>query len=118
MNGDSIAINAAAPALTNALGARDEVIVGFRAVKSVNRAELPEKTATEKHGARIDANRVLLHRDGSTRDLPVIKIEDQTPGASGVGPAVIEEDFWTCKVDSGWSFEFTANGDVLFKKIK
>ena len=118
VNGEDIALNAAAPVLTNAIGASDEVIAGFRAVKSVNRAELPEKTAVEKHDARIDANRVLLNPDGSTQDLPVIKVEDQTPGASGIGPAVIEEDFWTCKVDSGWSFEFTANGDVLFNKIK
>jgi N-methylhydantoinase A/oxoprolinase/acetone carboxylase beta subunit len=118
VNGEDIAISATSPVLTDACGANDEVILGFRAVKSVNRAELPEKTAVKKHDARINTNRVLLNPDGSTQDLPVIKVEDQTPGASGIGSAVIEEDFWTCKVDTGWSFEFTVNGDVLFKKIK
>ena len=118
INGEEISIDANAPALSADIGANDEVIAGFRAVKSVNRAELPEKIDLEKHDARIDSHRVLLNADGSTQDLPLIKTEDQTPGASGVGPAVIEEEFWTCKVDNGWSFEFTVNGDVLFNKIK
>jgi N-methylhydantoinase A/oxoprolinase/acetone carboxylase beta subunit len=118
VNGEESCIEALGSVLPDAVTTADEVIVGLRAVKAVNRAELPEKSAAEKHDARIDANRVLVNPDGSTQDLPVIKVEDQTPGASGIGPAVIEEDFWTCKVDTGWSFEFTANGDVLFNKIK
>ena len=118
VNGEELCIEASGSVLPDAVTTADEVIVGLRAVKAVNRAELPEKSAAEKHDARIDANRVLLNPDGSTQDLPVIKVEDQTPGASGIGPAVIEEDFWTCKVDTGWSFEFTANDDVLFNKIK
>ena len=87
-------------------------------MKAVNRAELPEKREIEQHEARVDSHRVLLNADSSTQDLPVIKVENQTPGACGIGPAVIEEDFWTCKVLPGWSYEFTVNGDVLFNKIK
>lgn len=118
INGEEVTIDPSAPVLSVAVDANDEVIAGIRAVKSVNRAELPEKVEFEKHPARIDSNRQLINADGSTQDLPVIKIEDQTPGASGVGPAVIEEDFWTCKVEAGWGYEVTANGDVLFKKNK
>jgi len=118
VNGEEIVIDAAAPAMPATLGADDEVIAGFRAVKAVNRAELPEKREIEQHDARVDSNRVLLNADGSTQDLPVIKVENQTAGARGVGPAVIEEDFWTCKVSPGWSYQFTVNGDVLFNKIK
>jgi N-methylhydantoinase A len=118
VNGEEFVIDAAAPTLPDALEAADEVIAGLRAVKAVNRAELPEQIELEQHDARVDANRVLLNADGSTQDLPVIKVENQSPGASGVGPAVIEEDFWTCKVLPGWSYQFTVNGDVLFNKIK
>lgn len=116
VNGEEMPMDVTVPVLSDAIGANDEVIVGLRAVKAVNRAELPEKVEVEKHDARIDSHRVLMNTDGSTQDLPLIKTEDQTPGASGVGPAVIEEEFWTCKVEAGWSYEFTVNGDVLFKK--
>jgi N-methylhydantoinase A/oxoprolinase/acetone carboxylase beta subunit len=118
VNGDQAVIDAATPALPATVGAADEVIAGFRAVKAVDRAELPEKREIEQHEARVDSHRVLLNADGSSQDLPVIKVENQTPGACGVGPAVIEEDFWTCKVLPGWSYQFTVNGDVLFNKIK
>jgi N-methylhydantoinase A len=116
LNGKELAMDSKAPDLPAGIGTSDEVIVGFRAVKTVNRAKLPEKVQLPQHKARVDANRMLVNADGSTQDLPVIKVENQVPGASGVGPAVIEEDFWTCKVLPGWAYEFTVNGDVLFQK--
>jgi N-methylhydantoinase A/oxoprolinase/acetone carboxylase beta subunit len=118
VSGAELVIDANTPALPADVGAAAQVIAGFRAVKAVNRAELPEKREIEQHDARVDSNRVLLNADGSTQDLPVIKVENQTAGACGVGPAVIEEDFWTCKVLPGWSYQFTVNGDLLFNKIK
>jgi N-methylhydantoinase A len=117
INGKESQLNVNDPQL-NDVANTDEVIVGFRAVKSVNRAELPKKVETDKHPARIDANRILVNADGSTQNLPVIKVENQKPGAQGVGPAVIEEAFWTCKVEADWAYEFTVNGDVLFNKQK
>jgi N-methylhydantoinase A/oxoprolinase/acetone carboxylase beta subunit len=118
INGEKAPMDVGMPRLSGAvaIGAEDEVIAGLRAIKAVNRAQLPEKSDVETQGARVDASRVLVNADGSTHDLPVIKVEHQVPGVRGVGPAVIEEDFWTCKVESDWSFEFTGNGDVLFRK--
>jgi N-methylhydantoinase A/oxoprolinase/acetone carboxylase beta subunit len=116
VNNDIQPLDAAAPTLHTTVGDSDEVIIGLRAVKSVNRAELPAMAEVESHEPRIDSLRVLLNADGSTQDLPIIKVENQQPGARGFGPAVIEEAFWTCKVLPGWSYEFTVNGDVLFKK--
>ncbi|MAZ87389.1 MAG: hydantoinase [Cellvibrionaceae bacterium] len=117
VNGEQTPVDPFAPRLAPSVGANDEVIVGFRAVKAVNRAELPKMREVENHEARIDSHRLLVNADSTTQDLPVIKVEDQTAGASGVGPAVIEEDFWTCKVEAGWSYKFTINGDVLLNKI-
>lgn len=115
-SGEQIDIDASAPLLPESVGSNDEVIVGFRAVKSVNRAELPEKVEVEVHDVRVADNRMLVNADGSTQQMPVIRVDDQKPGASGCGPAVIEEDFWTCKVEAGWDYKFTVNGDVLFQK--
>ena len=116
VNGEHQPMLANAKALSVEVCASDEVIAGLRAVKTVNRAELPTMIEPDKHDARVDVNRQLLNPDGSIHDLAVIKVEDQSPGATGVGPAVIEEGFWTCKVEADWRYEFTVNGDVLFKK--
>lgn len=115
---DTVPLDAADPQFDGAIGARVEVIAGLRAIKAVKRAELPAKTKIDSHDARVGAERVLSNADGTTQTIPVISVEDQTPGASGVGPVVIEESYWTCKVLPGWSFQFTVNGDVLFERIK
>jgi N-methylhydantoinase A len=38
------------------------------------------------------------------------------PGDYGVGPAVIEEEFFTCQLRKGWSFIVTDLGDVRLAK--
>ena len=118
INDETLPVDVDAAVLPGSVDPGDEVILGLRAVKAVNRAELPHKTQPESHPGRVDCQRKLLNADGSTQDMPIYRVEDQSPGAAGVGPAVIEQDFWTCKVLPGWSFEFTCNGDVLFNRIK
>jgi N-methylhydantoinase A/oxoprolinase/acetone carboxylase beta subunit len=118
INGKEVLTNPVKPVFAEDVSDGDEIIAGLRAVKEVDRARLPDELSSEKHEGRIAAMRTLSNADGSTADMPIYRVEDQTPGASGCGPAVIEEDFWTCKVLPGWSFEFTANGDVLLSKQK
>ena len=116
VNGEQRVIDPDAPTLADKLDSDSEIFVGVRAVKAVNRAELPARTKPGLRNLRVDTTRQLIGADGSTQRLPVVNVEDQIPGASGCGPAVIEESFWTCKVEAGWHFEFTTNGDVLFQK--
>lgn len=58
--------------------------------------------------------RVLLGE--SWVEVPLYRAEDQPPGASAAGPAVLEEAFYTCRVDSGWQFEVNLAGDVLLTR--
>ena len=37
-------------------------------------------------------------------------------GAEAINPAVLEEAFYTCRIDAGWRFEFNASGDILLSK--
>ena len=36
--------------------------------------------------------------------------------ARASGPAVLEEAFFTCRVDAGWRFEINDAGDILLSK--
>ena len=60
--------------------------------------------------------RVLTTGSKSARDLPLYRVEDQKPGASAAGPAVLEEAFFTCRVDAGWTFTINQAGDILLQR--
>lgn len=53
---------------------------------------------------------------GERRPVPLYRVEAQPAGASGQGPAVLEADFFTCRVEPGWQFEFNAGGDILLQR--
>ena len=65
--------------------------------------------------AKADGERTL-HIDGQATAVPVYRIAEQAAGASATGPAVLEEDFFTCRLDAGWQFEINAAGDMLLRK--
>ena len=61
------------------------------------------------------ARSVVIQGDRQT--LPLFRVEDQTAGASAVGPAVLEEAFFTCRIDPGWSFAVNDGGDILLSRL-
>ena len=65
--------------------------------------------------ARSDAHRRVIV-DNQAADLPLYRVEDQPSGARAAGPAVLEEAFFTCRIDAGWSFEVSDAGDVLLTR--
>lgn len=53
---------------------------------------------------------------GERREIPLYRVEQQAAGAQGSGPAVLEADFFTCRVEPDWQFEFNAGGDILLRR--
>lgn len=64
------------------------------------------------HGTR----EVLL--DGKRQALPLVRVEDQPQGAgvSLQGPAVLEEAYFTGRVDPGWTLYINAAGDIFLTR--
>ncbi len=116
VNGDRVDIDIADPVLPENVEAGDEVAVSVRSVRAVAHATLPEENDSEECEPRITGVREIATTDGRTTQFYVIDVDEQPAGAVGQGPVVIEEKFWTCKVDGGWSYRFTANGDVLLTR--
>ncbi|HEY9544365.1 MAG TPA: hydantoinase/oxoprolinase family protein, partial [Solimonas sp.] len=69
-----------------------------------------------KHSAAKASGKRQILIDGKAQDVPLYRAEAQSPGASAAGPAVLEEAFYTCRIDAGWRFEFNASGDILLTK--
>jgi N-methylhydantoinase A/oxoprolinase/acetone carboxylase beta subunit len=70
-------------------------------------------------GAKVNAasagTRSVLNGTGVC-ELPLYRAEAQKAGASAAGPAVLEEAYFTCRIDSGWRFDVNNAGDILLSK--
>ncbi|MBP8255764.1 MAG: hydantoinase/oxoprolinase family protein [Opitutaceae bacterium] len=49
-------------------------------------------------------------------EAPLYCVEDLPAGASASGPAVLEEAFFTCRIDAGWRFEINEARDILLTR--
>jgi N-methylhydantoinase A len=46
-------------------------------------------------------------------DVLVFELDNQTPGASAAGPAIVEGPYFTARVPHGWVFDVTVAGDLM-----
>lgn len=60
--------------------------------------------------------RSIFGEDKNWHDLAVYDVNTFMPGDYGEGPAVIEEEFFTCQLRKGWSFVVTDIGDLCLTK--
>lgn len=70
----------------------------------------------EGGAAKADGVRNVLTRGQGRIDVPVYKLSQLSPGDHAAGPAILEEDYFTCRVLDGWSFVISDAGDILLKR--
>lgn len=105
-----------APELPDAFKKIDPVELELSAVKSM-KTESQQRARFESLGTAVaDGKRTLLTKGQGRVEVPVYKLESLEAGDSGTGPAIIEEDFFTCRVLDGWSFVISDAGDILLTR--
>lgn len=105
-----------APAAPRAWAAFDAVELELSAVKELRgggagRASFAPLAKAVAHGQRS-----LLGQGGGRVEVPVYQLDQLNRGDHGSGPAIIEEDFFTCRVLDGWNFVISDAGDILLNK--
>jgi N-methylhydantoinase A len=92
------------------------VELGLRAVKPL-RAEVSKtaRFAESQAASAIDTRKVLTRGKGRI-DIPVYRLAELAPGDHATGPAILEEDFFTCHVLDGWSFVISDAGDIMLNR--
>jgi len=94
----------------------EHIEVDLKAVK-VLRTERENQVACKKgEKASLNSNRTLLTKGKGLVEVPVYNLNRMKPGNHGAGPAIIEEDFFTCRVLDGWDFVISDAGDILLNK--
>lgn len=103
-------------ALPKDLAKADAVTLELVATKRLRQDD--EKSIKIKKGkaATSSATRNVIGADLKFKDVPVYSVNDMAPGAHAAGPAIIEEDYFTCLVREGWDFVVTDAGDICLTK--
>lgn len=57
----------------------------------------------------------ILQPSGRVLEVPVYRFEELEPGAVGRGPALVEDELFTCRVAEGWNFRVNENKDLFLR---
>jgi len=100
--------------LLNATESRATLVL--RASKSVPRARLTGAFGERRPDINLsNAGRRILC-DGQWLDFPLLRLEEHSGGFVGEGPVVLEESYFTARIDAGWRIECNLTGDLLLSR--
>ncbi|SBW22950.1 hydantoinase/oxoprolinase [Candidatus Protofrankia californiensis] len=105
--------------LPTELPATAQLRVALAVSKAIPRPVLSgrfQTSAKAKSSAAITNGTRTVLREGEFQALPVYQIEKQPSGASAAGPAVLEDAYFTGRIDPGWRFEINDGGDILLSR--
>lgn len=66
--------------------------------------------------AMAAGTRNILTRGRGRIDVPVYRMAELKAGDHAVGPAIVEEDYFTCRVLEGWTFVISDAGDIMLNR--
>ncbi|MDB5986226.1 MAG: hydantoinase [Nevskia sp.] len=87
--------------------AADNPRVQVRATKRI-----PHFSMKPLDGAKATAAKTSRKRGA----LQLYRLEDMKAGEHGAGPAIIEEEYFTCQVPQGWRFNINENHDIVLQR--
>ncbi|MBL6749858.1 MAG: hydantoinase/oxoprolinase family protein [Nevskia sp.] len=89
--------------------------LALNAVKPIAHTSLSGRFGQTQVAAQAAGTRRTMV-DGQWREVPLYRAEEQAGGAAAQGPAVLEEAFFTCRVERGWRLEINQAGDILLTR--
>jgi len=92
-----------------------QVAMVLRATRVIARASLSGRFGAQGKAA-VAAGTRRVTAGGKAAELPLYRVEEQAGGAQAQGPCVLEEAFFTCRIDAGWRFEINESGDILLSR--
>tara|TARA_R110000850_G_scaffold270071_1_gene402821 strand:- start:5412 stop:7355 length:1944 start_codon:yes stop_codon:yes gene_type:complete len=94
-----------------------DVRVQLRATRAIPHFALKQNDTKGGKSASTKQKRSVRLLEGKTlapaKALPLYLHSELVPGNSGSGPAVVEEEYFTCVVPDGWSFSVNENYDLV-----
>ncbi|MEZ0150760.1 MAG: hydantoinase/oxoprolinase family protein [Candidatus Reddybacter sp.] len=98
------------------LASRKDLSLGLSVVKKIKHFSFAPVGDEKQSDAVSAGTRNIMVSPGNWQEVPVYRLEDQVPGATAQGPAIIEEEYFTGKINENWQFHISSNRDVLIEK--
>ncbi|NQV20585.1 MAG: hydantoinase/oxoprolinase family protein [Rhodospirillales bacterium] len=102
--------------LPKGLKGATDVRIGMEVVRPIAHFPLKKTGKLPNRKTKPGGKRRGLQAGGSFAEHPLYRLEDLKPGDTGVGPALIEESYFTCRVLDGWSFKINENTDIIMNR--
>ncbi len=93
-------------------GGKREVLV-LRVSRSLPHPDIQGGSPELKSAAVSAGTRAVRTSATVVEVLPVYLLDQQAPGATGAGPAIVEGQFFTARVPAGWELEISNSGDLF-----
>ena len=104
------------PTFPAEIGKSSLVEVELAAIKRLREARSSAATAVQRGGAQSAGTRNVLFRGRGRIDVPVYRLAQLQAGDHATGPAIVEEDYFTCRVLEGWTFVISDAGDIMLNR--
>ncbi|WP_238119799.1 MULTISPECIES: hydantoinase/oxoprolinase family protein [unclassified Xanthobacter] len=104
------------PVVPAAFAAARSLDLELKAVKALRSAAETAASFARKAPATAHGKRNVLVREQGRMDVPVYRLADLAAGDFAAGPAILEEDYFTCRVPQGWQFVISDAGDILLSR--
>jgi len=86
------------------------------ATKSLRHGENSQVAVRRKTRAEAAARRSVLVAGQGRSDLPVYRLNGMAAGDYAQGPAILEEDYFTALIPTGWTLTVSDAGDVILDR--
>ena len=87
----------------------------LKVIKPIARAQLAGTFGGQRKSAHAQGKRRTLS-GGEWGELPLYRVEEQREAVQAQGPCVLEESFFTSRIEPGWRFEINESGDILLSR--
>lgn len=86
--------------------------------EKVLKSEGEDRASVEAAGkaAAVAGTRRVIEEGRGALDLPLYAIAALNPGDGASGPAILEDDYFTCRIPAGWSFTISELGDAFITR--
>lgn len=89
----------------------DEVRVHLTIERPIEHFTLNKEKSVKEIAPTGTSYRDIIQKGG--KDVPIFQFTDMKPGTTGIGPALIEDEYFTTRILEGWNFKINYNKDIL-----
>lgn len=101
--------------LPEGVKAGDRPRVQLRATKQIPHFSLKPLDSGAKGAAKPSGKRTAYSAKGKI-EMPLYQLEKLAVGNAAEGPAIIDEEYFTCRVPEGWRFSINENMDIVLTR--